>query len=287
MNQTPTLFMMRRIQASQIKEEVKRLWCLANFELPEDVVDALKSSMEEEDSEFGREVLEKILENARIASEKKIPICQDTGFSVVFLYIGQEVEVTGGNISEMVEEGIREGTRDGYLRASIVNDPIKRINTGDNTPPVLHVETVPGESVRIVVMAKGAGSENMSGLKMLKPADGKNGIKEFVLQKVRDAGANACPPMVIGVGIGGTAEKAMLLAKKACARPLTERSQEMSEFESELLKEINCLGIGPGGFGGRTTALAVNIESFPCHIAMLPAAVNINCHACRRKEVII
>ena len=276
---------MRTIRASQIKEEVKRLWCLASFELPEDVVDALKSSMEEEDSESGREVLEKILENARIASKKKIPICQDTGFPVVFLYIGQEVEITGGNISEVVEEGIREGTIAGYLRASIVSDPVKRINTGDNTPPVLHVEIVQGESVRIVVTAKGAGSENMSGLKMLKPADGKNGIKEFVLQKVRDAGANACPPMVIGVGIGGTAEKAMLLAKKACVRPLTERSQEMLEFESELLKEINCLGIGPGGFGGRTTALAVNIESFPCHMASLPVAVNINCHACRRKEV--
>ena len=275
---------MRTIKASQIKEEVKRLWCLANFELPEDVVDALKDSLKKENSQQGREVIEKILENARIASREKIPICQDTGFPVVFVSIGQEVKIEG-NLVSAIEEGIRDGTREGYLRASIVNDPIERINTGDNTPPVIHAEVVPGESLKLIVTAKGAGSENMSGLKMLKPSDGKDGIKEFVIRKVRDAGANACPPMIIGVGIGGTAEKAMMLAKKACVRPLGKSSSLMAELEKELLNEVNSLGIGPAGFGGRTTALAVNVESYPCHIASLPVAVNINCHACRRKEV--
>ncbi len=258
----------------------------ANFELPEDVIGALKDSLEKEDSQSGREVIEKILENAEIASKKKIPICQDTGFPVIFISIGQGVKIEGP-IYKAIEEGIREGTKEGYLRASIVNDPIKRINTGDNTPPVIHMEIVPGESVKIVVMAKGAGSENMSGVKMLKPGDAENGIKEFVLEQVKNAGANACPPMVIGVGIGGTVEKAMLLAKKACARSLKKSSSFMAELEKELLEEINSLGIGPAGFGGRTTALAVNVESFPCHIATLPVAVNINCHACRRKEVIL
>lgn len=277
---------MRVIQTSQIKEEVKRLWMEANFELPEDVIGALKDSLEKEDSQSGREVIEKILENAEIASKKKIPICQDTGFPVIFISIGQGVKIEGP-IYKAIEEGIREGTKEGYLRASIVNDPIKRINTGDNTPPVIHMEIVPGESVKIVVMAKGAGSENMSGVKMLKPGDAENGIKEFVLEQVKNAGANACPPMVIGVGIGGTVEKAMLLAKKACARSLKKSSSFMAELEKELLEEINSLGIGPAGFGGRTTALAVNVESFPCHIATLPVAVNINCHACRRKEVIL
>ena len=256
----------------------------ANFELPEDVMDALKDSLKKEDSESGREVIEKILENAEIASRKKIPICQDTGFPVIFISIGQGVKIEGP-ITKAIEEGIREGTKEGFLRASIVSDPIKRINTGDNTPPVIHMETVPGKSVKIVVMAKGAGSENMSGVKMLKPADAENGIKKFVLEQVKNAGANACPPMIIGVGIGGTAEKAMLLAKKACARPLKKPSSSTAELEKELLEEVHSLGIGAAGFDGRTTALAVNVESFPCHIATLPVAVNINCHACRRKEV--
>jgi len=275
---------MRVIQSSQIKKEVKRLWVEANFELPEDVIDALKNALEKEDSGEGRDVLEKILENASIASNKRIPICQDTGFPVVFIYVGQEVNIEGG-LSEAIEQGIREGTEEGYLRASIVNDPVERVNTGDNTPPVIHAEIIPGNSVKIVVMAKGAGSENVSGIRMLRPADGENGIKNFVLEQVRDAGANACPPMVIGVGIGGTAETAMLLAKKASVRSLREPSLSMAGLEQELLEEINSLGIGPAGLGGKTTALAVNVESFPCHIAMLPVAVNINCHACRRKEI--
>ena len=274
---------MRTIQTDQIKEEVKKLWMEANFELPEDVINALKDSLKKEDSQSGREVLEKIVENAQIASKKRIPICQDTGFPVVFISIGQEVRIEGP-IYKAIEEGIREGTREGYLRSSIVNDPVKRINTGDNTPPVIHTEIVPGESLRIIVMAKGAGSENMSGVKMLKPGDGEEGIRQFVLEQVKNAGANACPPMIIGVGVGGTIEKAMFLAKKASARPLGQSRWVMAELEKELLQEINSLGIGPAGFGGRTTALAVNVESFPCHIATLPVAVNINCHACRRKE---
>ena len=275
---------MRTIQTDRIKEEVKKLWMEANFELPEDVINALKDSLKKEDSQSGREVLEKIVENAQIASKNRIPICQDTGYPVVFISIGQEVRIEGP-IYKAIEEGIREGTREGYLRSSIVNDPVKRINTGDNTPPVIHTEIVPGESLGIIVMAKGAGSENMSGVKMLKPGDGEKGIRQFVLEQVKNAGANACPPMIIGVGVGGTIEKAMFLAKKASARPLGQSRWVMAELEKELLQEINSLGIGPAGFGGRTTALAVNVESFPCHIATLPVAVNINCHACRRKEV--
>ena len=275
---------MRVIKTSQIKEEVKKLWMEANFELPEDVINALKDSLKKEDSQSGREVLEKIVENAQIASKNRIPICQDTGYPVVFISIGQEVRIEG-SIYKAIEEGIRAGTREGYLRSSIVNDPVKRINTGDNTPPVIHTEIVPGESLGIIVMAKGAGSENMSGVKMLKPTDGEKGIRQFVLEQVKNAGANACPPMIIGVGVGGTVEKAMFLAKKASARPLGQSCWVMAELEKELLQEINSLGIGPAGFGGRTTALAVNVESFPCHIATLPVAVNINCHACRRKEV--
>ena len=275
---------MRVIEATQIKEEVKRLWVEANLQLPEDIIDALKDSLKKEDSQSGREVIEKILENAEIASKKKIPICQDTGFPVIFISVGGGVRIEG-EITKAIEEGIAEGTKEGYLRSSIVNHPIKRINTGDNTPPVIHTEIVPGKHLRIVVMAKGAGSENMSGLKMLRPGDAEKGIAEFVLEQVKNAGANACPPMIIGVGIGGTVEKAMLLAKKASARPLGQSHSVMAELEKELLEEINSLGIGPAGFGGRTTALAVNVESYPCHMATLPVAVNINCHACRRKEV--
>lgn len=275
---------MRVIEATQIKEEVKRLWVEANLQLPEDIIDALKDSLKKEDSQSGREVIEKILENAEIASKKKIPICQDTGFPVIFISVGGGVKIEG-EITKAIEEGIAEGTKEGYLRPSIVNHPIKRINTGDNTPPVIHTEIVPGKNLRIVVMAKGAGSENMSGLKMLRPGDAEKGIAEFVLEQVKNAGANACPPMIVGVGIGGTVEKAMLLAKKASARPLGQPHSVMAELEKELLEEINSLGIGPAGFGGRTTALAVNVETYPCHMATLPVAVNINCHACRRKEV--
>jgi fumarate hydratase subunit alpha len=279
--------LVRKIEVSQIKGEVKRLWMEANFVLPSDVMDALKEAEKRENSEMGRDVLGKIIENALIAKRKRVPICQDTGIPVVFVFAGQEVQITGGKLEEAIEQGIGEGTREGFLRSSVVDDALTRVNTGDNTPPVVHTEIVSGDNLRIVVMPKGAGSENMSGLAMLKPADGKNGIKAFILRQVESAGANACPPMVVGVGIGGTAEKAMQLAKKACARPLTERSRKMAEFEEELLEEINCLGIGPAGLGGRTTALAVNIKTASCHMASLPVAVNINCHACRRKEAIL
>lgn len=279
--------LVRKIEVSRIKDEVKRLWMEANFVLPDDVMDALREAHKEESSEIGRDILGKIIENALIAKRKKVPICQDTGIPVVFVFAGQEVQITGGGLEEAIEQGIREGTGEGSLRSSVVNGPLARVNTGDNTPLVVHTEIVSGDGLKIIVMPKGAGSENMSGLAMLKPADGKNGVKAFVLRQVESAGANACPPMVVGVGIGGTAEKAMQLAKKACARPLTERSREMAEFEGELLEEINRLGIGPAGLGGRTTALAVNIETAACHMASLPVAVNINCHACRRKEAIL
>ena len=279
--------LVRKIEVSRIKNEVKRLWMEANFVLPDDVMDALGEAEKKESSEMGREVLRKIVENALIAKRKRVPICQDTGIPVVFVFTGQEVQITGGGLKEAIEQGIREGTKEGSLRSSVVNGPLARVNTGDNTPPVIHTEIVSGDGLKIIVMPKGAGSENMSGLAMLKPADGKNGVKAFVLKQVESAGANACPPMVVGVGIGGTAEKAMQLAKKACARPLTERSREMAEFEGELLEEINRLGIGPAGLGGWTTALAVNIETAACHMASLPVAVNINCHACRRKEAIL
>ena len=278
---------MRKIEVSRIKDEVKRLWMEANFVLPDDVMEALREAQKKESSEIGRDVLGKIIENALIAKRKKVPICQDTGIPVVFVFAGQEVQITGGGLEEAIEQGIREGTEDGLLRSSVVNDALARANTGDNTPPVIHTEIVDGDGLKIIVMPKGAGSENMSGLAMLKPADGRNGVKAFVLKRVESAGANACPPMVVGVGIGGTAEKAMQLAKKACGRPLTERSREMAEFEGELLEEINRLGIGPAGLGGRTTALAVNIETTACHMASLPVAVNINCHACRRKEAVL
>jgi fumarate hydratase subunit alpha len=279
--------LVRKIEVSRIKDVVKRLWMEANFVLPDDVMEVLREAQKEENSEIGRDVLGKIIENALIAKRKKVPICQDTGIPVVFVFAGQEVQITGGGLEEAIEQGIREGTEDGLLRSSVVNDALARANTGDNTPPVVHTEIVDGDGLKIIVMPKGAGSENMSGLAMLKPADGMNGIKAFVLKQVESAGANACPPMVVGVGVGGTAEKAMQLAKKACARPLTERSRKMAEFERELLEEINRLGIGPAGLGGRTTALAVNIETAACHMASLPVAVNLNCHACRRKEAIL
>ncbi|MBE3585085.1 MAG: fumarate hydratase [Thermoanaerobacter sp.] len=280
---------MRLIDAATITATVAELCQKANYELGEDVLRAFNEALDQEISLTGKDVLQQLLENARIAREEQVPMCQDTGFAVVFLEIGQEVMITGGNLYEAVNEGVRRGYRDGYLRKSIVDHPLRRKNTGDNTPAVIHTRIVPGDKLRIVVAPKGGGSENMSGLRMLKPAEGVEGVKNFVIGQVRAAGPNPCPPVVVGVGIGGTFEKAALLAKEALLRPLGQPhpDAEIAALEKELLEAINNLGIGPQGLGGRITALAVHVEVYPCHIASLPVAVNINCHASRHKEAVL
>jgi fumarate hydratase subunit alpha len=242
-----------------------------------------------EESPTGKEILSMLLENARIAREDQIAICQDTGFAVIFIDLGQDVHLVGGDLNEAVADGVRRGYGDGYLRKSILGDPIKRVNTGDNTPPVIHLTMVPGEKVRIVVAPKGGGSENMSAVRMLKPSDGIEGVKNFVVDTVDKAGGNPCPPIVVGVGIGGTFEKCAYLAKKALLRPLGGRHPDpfYAEVEDELLTKVNGTGVGPQGLGGRVTALDVHVEVHPCHIASLPAAVNLNCHATRHGERIV
>jgi fumarate hydratase subunit alpha len=244
--------------------------------------------MEKEESPLGGEILKELKENARIAKEENVPICQDTGFAVVFVELGQEVHLVGGSLNEAIHEGVRQGYRDGFLRKSICH-PFTRANTGDNTPAIIHVEIVPGDKVKITVAPKGGGSENMSRVVMLTPSDGVEGIKRFVIQRVKESGSNPCPPTIVGVGIGGTFEQAALLAKKSLLRPLGSKNSnpELDKLESEILTEINKLGIGPQGLGGRTTSLAVHIFMMPCHIASFPLAVNIQCHAQRHKEAII
>ena len=280
---------MREIGIECIVEAVEELCMHANYYLNEDVLSALKAAYGREESEAGRDVLGQLIENAAIARENNMAICQDTGMAVVFVELGQDLHITGGNLSEGIHEGVRRGYSRGYLRKSVVADPIERTNTGDNTPAVIHYDIVPGEQIRIVVAPKGFGSENMSAVKMLKPSDGLDGVRAFVLETVDKAGPNPCPPIVVGVGIGGTMEKAALLAKKALLRPVNCRSTAgyIKELELELLERINRLGIGPGGLGGRITALAVNIDVFPTHIAGLPVAVNISCHVTRHTEKII
>ncbi len=281
---------MRDIEASAIVQEVARLFQQANFVLGEDVVAALKQAQQTEESPLGREVLARILENARLAEQELLPLCQDCGVAVVFLEIGQEVHIAGGDLYAAVEEGVRQGYSQGYLRKSIVNKPFSaRVNTRDNTPAVIHTEIVPGDQVKIIVMPKGAGAENMSRLAMLKPGDGRNGIIDLAVRTVDEAGASPCPPLIIGIGIGGTSEKAMLLAKKALLRPVTipNPDPEIAELEREILSRVNDSGIGPLGFGGRTTALAVHAEVIPAHIASLPVAVNLQCHSARHKEAVL
>ena len=274
---------MRALDVSEITETIKEMCIEANYYLSKDMDYAMKQAFETEKSEIGRKILNQLQDNLKIADEEKIPICQDTGMAVIFMEIGQQVFFEGDFLEDAIQEGVRQGYREGFLRKSVVKDPIQRENTKDNTPAVIHYSIVTGDKVKITVAPKGFGSENMSRVFMLKPADGVEGVKNAILTAVKDAGPNACPPMVVGVGIGGTFEKCAILAKKALTRQVNEHSHipYVRELEEELLKKINGLGIGPGGLGGTTTALAVNINTFATHIAGLPVAVNICCHVNR------
>jgi fumarate hydratase subunit alpha len=279
---------MREISAQQVTEVVSRLFMEANTELGEDVLGAIEQAREKEESPTAREVLGELLENARIAKQEQVPMCQDTGLAVVFVELGQDVHVTGGYLYEAIQEGVRRGYKEGYLRKSACH-PFSRLNTGDNTPAIIHLDLVPGDRLRLLAVPKGGGSENMSRVMMLTPSVGKAGVMDYVVERVRESSSNPCPPVIVGVGIGGTFEKAAILAKKALLRPLGSANPdpELDQMEGELLKRINDLGIGPQGYGGRTTALGVFIEMVPCHIASLPVAVNLQCHASRHKEAVI
>ncbi|MCL0052435.1 fumarate hydratase [Peptococcaceae bacterium] len=280
---------MRRVHCDTIIKAVAKLCCDACIELGEDVFKSIKDSILKEESKTGREILEILLKNADIARNENIPICQDTGFAVVFVELGQDVHIIGGDFNESINEGVRIGYKECYLRKSIVKDPFERINTGDNTPCVIHVNIVPGENIKITLAPKGGGSENMSAVKMLKPAEGWQGVKKFVIDTVKKAGPNPCPPLVVGVGIGGTMEKAAIIAKEALLRDIgsCNPDKKLAVLEKELLSDINKLGIGPQGLGGTVTALAVHIKTFATHIASLPVAINLNCHAARHKSVVI
>lgn len=279
---------MREIAAQQITEVVKKLCIESNCYLPHDVKRCIESACDAELWPQAKEILERIIENYQIADTEHRPICQDTGLACVFVNVGQDVHING-ILSDAIHEGVRQGYAEGYLRKSVVRDPLDRVNTGDNTPAMIYYDIVPGDKVEIIVAPKGAGSENMSKIKMLKPSDGLQGVKDFVLQVVDEAGPNPCPPIVVGVGIGGTFDKAAFLAKKALIRSSDARNPDpfWAELEANLLERINQLGIGPQGFGGKTTALYVNIETMPAHIASLPVAVNINCHVSRHKREVI
>ncbi len=279
---------MREIAATQITAAISRLAVEANTVLGEDVLAALRRALEAEESEAGRDVLRQILDNARLAREQRLPLCQDTGFALVFAEVGQEVRLTGGGFNEAINEGVRRGYREGYLRSSVC-DPFTRKNTGDNTPAVIHCELVPGDRLKLTFVAKGGGSENMSRVTMLAPAAGLAGVEEFVVKRVEESGSNPCPPTIIGVGVGGTFEKCALLAKKALLREVGAPNPDprLAAVEAGLLARINCLGIGPQGLGGRITSLAVHLEVMPCHIASLPVAVNVQCHSARHKSVVL
>jgi len=279
---------MRQISAQTITETIKRLCIEANCHLGSDMKACIECFHQKETWPQAKEILERIIENYQIADELNQPVCQDTGVACVFLKIGQDVHIEG-DLNDAVNEGVRQGYTEGYLRKSVVADPLNRVNTGDNTPAMLYTELVPGDSIEITVAPKGFGSENMSQIKMLRPSDGLQGVKDFVLKVVEEAGPNPCPPIVVGVGIGGTFDKAAYMAKKALLRNVDERNDDpfYADLEQELLDSINKLGIGPQGFGGLTTALAVNIETFPTHIAGLPVAVNINCHVTRHKTEVL
>lgn len=280
---------MKEIHVDTIKEAITEMCISSNYFLPEDIKCAISKSREAEKNNLGKNILDKILQNIKIAEEESVPLCQDTGMTCVFLEIGQDVHIVGGNLEDAINDGVKNGYEKGYLRKSVVSDPIERVNTKDNTPAVIYYEIVPGDKLKIIVAPKGFGSENMSAIKMLKPADGIEGVKNFILDVVKAAGPNPCPPIVVGIGIGGTFDRAALLAKKALLRPIDVQNENSyySNLEKELLKKINELNIGPQGFGGNTTALAVNIETYATHIAGLPVAVNINCHVTRHKELIL
>jgi len=280
---------LRRINVARITKVVKKLFIEANTVLGDDVLCALKDALPREESVTGKQVLEKIIENANIACRSKMPICQDTGLAVLFIEIGQDVHVVGGDLRTAIEEGVRKAYADGFLRKSVC-DPLTRKNTGDNTPAIIHIDIVEGDRLKIIAMPKGGGSENVSAAKMLTPAVGIDGIKKFVLETVDQAGANPCPPIIVGIGIGGSLEQACILAKKALLRPVGEansKDERLSQIEKDIYQSINKSGIGPGGLGGRITTLAVNAEMMPCHIASLPVAVNIQCHVARHKETIL
>lgn len=281
---------MKEIKAKDVTSTVARLCKEANFLLGEDVLVALRKAREEEESPVARQILDQILENADIAAREEMPLCQDCGLAIVFLQVGQEVHVSGGDLHEAVDEGVRQGYAEGYLRKSAVRQPFSaRVNTKDNTPAIIHTEIVPGDQLKITVAPKGGGSENMSRFAVLKPAQGRQGVVDFVVSAVEEAGSNPCPPTIVGVGIGGSAEKAMILAKRALLRRVGEPSPdpEIAELEKELLQRINGTGVGPGGVGGRITSLAVHVETFPAHIASLPVAVNLQCHSARHKEAVL
>lgn len=280
---------MREINAKSITEAVKKICIEANCLIGEEVLTALKKALELEESPTGKEVIQQLLDNNKLAREKMVPICQDTGTAVIFVELGQDVHITGANLYDAINQGVRDGYQEGYLRKSIVADPLNRKNTGDNTPAAIHLDLVPGEQLKISVLAKGGGSENMSTLAMLPPSAGIEGVKKFVVDAIKRAGSNPCPPIVVGVGIGGTFEGVAYLAKKSHLRPLASKHSDpfYAQLEAELLKLVNNTGIGPQGFGGRITALAVHINNGPCHITGLPVAVNINCHAVRHKSVVL
>ena len=280
---------MRQINTEEITDTVEKICIDANYNLGDDLVVSLQNALNEEESPLGKEVIAQILENAEIGKSEQVPVCQDTGFAVVFVEIGQEVAIEGQSLQEAINEGVRRGYKNGYLRKSIVKSPLDRVNTGDNTPAVIHTDIVPGDKLKITFIAKGGGCENMSRTAMLTPAQGRNGVIDFVVNTVKDAGANPCPPIIVGVGLGGTFEYVTLLSKKAILRPVGSHNKDSNtaHLEADLLEGINKLGIGPQGFGGKITALAVHVETYPCHIASLPVAVNVECHSHRPKTVII
>jgi len=280
---------MRQINTEEITDTVEKICVDANYNLGDDLVSSLQDALKREKSPLGKEVIAQILENAEIGKNEQVPVCQDTGFAVVFAEIGQEVMIKGQSLQKAINEGVRRGYKNGYLRKSIVKNPLDRVNTGDNTPAVIHTDIVPGDKLKITFMAKGGGCENMSRTAMLTPAQGRDGVIDFVVETVKTAGANPCPPIIVGVGLGGTFEYATLLSKKAILRPVGSHNKDRNtaHLEEELLEKINKLGIGPQGFGGKVTALAVHVETYPCHIASLPVAVNIECHSHRHKSIVI
>jgi fumarate hydratase subunit alpha len=279
---------MREIDVKEITSAVKKMCIDANYNLGEDVFEAIKKFEKTEESPLGEEILNQIIKNAGIAREKQMPLCQDTGYTVVYADIGQDVHFKG-DFNEAIQEGVRQGYKDGYLRKSVVKDPLRRVNTGDNTPAIIHADIVPGDKLKITILPKGGGSENMSRIKMLKPGDGEDGVKDFIVETVRIAGGNPCPPLIVGVGIGGVFDKVAQMAKHALLREVGSKHPDpyYAAMEEELLERINNTGVGPQGLGGRTTALAVHIEVHPCHIASLPVGVNTQCHSARHRTTII